>query len=324
MIQATGQWAPHFCLNPKLFKFKHVQTGEPEARNLLATGSAEAAFTAIRRPAATANRWCNAPVAVTGFAITYVIDGANGQPYTQAAADAAAARQAAHRVLSGRCCRCSKEDPALSHNPLEHHRSTRSSRSSTPASRTGSTRREAAADAAGAVQRLRRDGGADDLHQRQPDGAGLAQRQARPVGHGGQPGVQGHQAAGRPVAAARHVRAEEALRARTTNDCLHNSPVPFLPLVAAPMAHARGHHRGDAVLDRATRRPSARRSTGRRSARSWCRSGRQTVGYRFMIGDHLARRRRPLPARHRRAADDELEPLRVARATRRCAPLPRS
>ena len=29
LTQATTQWAPHFCLDPKLFRFKHVQTGEP-------------------------------------------------------------------------------------------------------------------------------------------------------------------------------------------------------------------------------------------------------------------------------------------------------
>ncbi len=50
LVQATGQWAPHFCLNDKLFNFTHVQTGEPEARNLVATGGAEAAFTSEPQP----------------------------------------------------------------------------------------------------------------------------------------------------------------------------------------------------------------------------------------------------------------------------------
>ena len=36
--QATTQWAPAFCLNPKLFDLTHVQTPEPQARNLLGTG----------------------------------------------------------------------------------------------------------------------------------------------------------------------------------------------------------------------------------------------------------------------------------------------
>ena len=68
--------------NTKLFKFVHVQTGEPEARNLLATGGTEAAFTSYAQPGGYGKPVVNAPVAVTGFAISYVIDGANGQPYT--------------------------------------------------------------------------------------------------------------------------------------------------------------------------------------------------------------------------------------------------
>ncbi len=42
MIQATSQWAPNFCTSQSSFSFVHVQTGEPEARNLVASGGAEA------------------------------------------------------------------------------------------------------------------------------------------------------------------------------------------------------------------------------------------------------------------------------------------
>jgi hypothetical protein len=77
MTQATAQWGPHFCSNPGLFTLKHVQTGEPQARNLLAQGNIEAAFSTYAPPAASSSI-VNAPVALTGFAIAFSIDDATG------------------------------------------------------------------------------------------------------------------------------------------------------------------------------------------------------------------------------------------------------
>ena len=126
LIQATGQWAPHFCLNRKLFKFTHVQTGEPEARSLIAAGSAEAAFISDPQSAVELKKdppggygrpVVNAPVAVSGFAIGYAIDGANGQPYTKL--------KLTPRLLAKLLTESypadlpvQEEDPALAHNPL--------------------------------------------------------------------------------------------------------------------------------------------------------------------------------------------------------------
>ena len=82
MTQASLQWAPKFCLDSSLFKFQHVQTGEPQAKNLLQSGSVEAAFqasppvTPFTRPVA------QAPVAVTGFVIATDIDDATGHSLT--------------------------------------------------------------------------------------------------------------------------------------------------------------------------------------------------------------------------------------------------
>jgi hypothetical protein len=83
MIQATEQWAPIFCLDRSRTVVRHVQTGEPQARNLLKTGGVEAALVSnapdgegYTRPVV------SAPVAMSGFAITYAIDGENGRPYT--------------------------------------------------------------------------------------------------------------------------------------------------------------------------------------------------------------------------------------------------
>jgi hypothetical protein len=78
ITQATLQWAPSFCLSSKLFKFQHVQTSDPEAKNLLATGSIQAAFQA-QPPAVPFDRpTVQAPVAVSGFAIVYAIDDKQG------------------------------------------------------------------------------------------------------------------------------------------------------------------------------------------------------------------------------------------------------
>ncbi len=84
MIRATDQWEPYFCLGEDHndnFSFVHVQTGEPEARNLVASGGAEAAFTEYPQPNGYAAPTVNAPVAMTGFTISYDISGDGGQQY---------------------------------------------------------------------------------------------------------------------------------------------------------------------------------------------------------------------------------------------------
>jgi hypothetical protein len=81
MIQATTQWTPHFCLDPKAVPVQHVQTGEPQARNLLATGSIGAALVSDPPGSAYTRPTVHAPIAVTGFAISYAIDNADKKPY---------------------------------------------------------------------------------------------------------------------------------------------------------------------------------------------------------------------------------------------------
>ena len=80
MRQATLQWAPAFCTNPKLFKFQHVQTSEPQAKNLVDTGNVEAALAGAPPSTPFTKPIVQAPVAVSGFAIAYVIDDAHGDP----------------------------------------------------------------------------------------------------------------------------------------------------------------------------------------------------------------------------------------------------
>ena len=79
LVPATQQWGPAFCLNPKLFKFQHVQFSEPGSRNLLTSGSIKAAFTAAPPDEPFPTPVVQAPVAVSGFAIGMRLDGADGK-----------------------------------------------------------------------------------------------------------------------------------------------------------------------------------------------------------------------------------------------------
>ena len=88
MVQATQQWSPYFCLNPKLFTVQQVQTSEPEAKNLLQAGSIQAAFQGNSPPTHFTKPVVQAPTAVTGFAIVYAIDTAHGQQYLHLRLDA--------------------------------------------------------------------------------------------------------------------------------------------------------------------------------------------------------------------------------------------
>ncbi len=89
MTQATQQWNPHFCLNSKLFNVNSVQLSEPQAKNSLQQGDIEAAIQGEPPPVPPGKKsffttpTVQAPIAVTGFAIAYVIDNADGTPYTQ-------------------------------------------------------------------------------------------------------------------------------------------------------------------------------------------------------------------------------------------------
>jgi hypothetical protein len=113
LAEATEQWAPEFCTDPTKFTFRHVQTGEPSVKNLLGlglssettsgSGSASPSGSATASPSTNAppaadgveavlesdpppgqypGPTVQAPVALTGFAISYIIDDASGHEYT--------------------------------------------------------------------------------------------------------------------------------------------------------------------------------------------------------------------------------------------------
>jgi hypothetical protein len=120
LAEAAAQWAPAFCTDPTKFTFRHVQTGEPSVKNLLGLGlntgsttsdspSASPGARSSSSPSPSASASSDAPtasngveavlesdappdgytsptvqspVALTGFAISYIIDDSSGHEYT--------------------------------------------------------------------------------------------------------------------------------------------------------------------------------------------------------------------------------------------------
>lgn len=82
MDQAALQWQPHFCLNRKLFTLGYVHEPEPAAVTQLTAGTIEGALVSNQPPAGFPEPVIHAPVAETGFAISFVVDNAAGDPVT--------------------------------------------------------------------------------------------------------------------------------------------------------------------------------------------------------------------------------------------------
>jgi hypothetical protein len=118
MIQATDQWDPSFCLNAQsTFGVDQLSSSEPEARNLVASGGAEAALTSYDQTGGYGKPVVNAPVALTGFALTYDISGANGQPYTSLELTPRLLAKLLTESYPGEIF-MKDEDSALANNPL--------------------------------------------------------------------------------------------------------------------------------------------------------------------------------------------------------------
>jgi hypothetical protein len=81
MSQANDQWAPAFCTDPTRYPFRHVILSEPQAKTVVATGGGEVALDSEPPPDPYPMTVVNAPIAVSGFGISYEIDDANGTPY---------------------------------------------------------------------------------------------------------------------------------------------------------------------------------------------------------------------------------------------------
>ena len=287
LIQATGQWEPSFCLDKASdFSFVHVQTGEPEARNLVATGSAEAAFTSFAQPGGYGKPVVNAPVALTGFAISYAIDGANGQPYTtlkltpRLLAKLLTESYPAEQFIK-------QDDPALAHNPVNITQDPefQALNPGIAAINGGST------EAASELMALSSDSDViealttyinDDPSARAwlngtPDQWGMV---VNPSYKGIQLPVDQWPLLSTFVPTAQY----DTTGFQENNNCLYTDPVPYLPLVAAPLASLEDISQSlQYNLPNSTTQcdqPAPPLSTGEKLVTA----GRQDAGSRFLIG----------------------------------------
>jgi ABC-type phosphate transport system substrate-binding protein len=281
LSQATGQWLPHFCLNSHLFKIQHVQIGEPEARNLLTTGGASAAFTSSAPPAGYGKPVVQAPTALTGFAITYDIDNSRGQPYQQLRLTprllAKLLTESYPAILS-----LKQLDPALAGNPLDI--------TDDPefiALNPGITHGVTATEAASELLSLSSD--SDVIRAlttyitNDPTARAWLNGTPDPWGMTVNPKYA-------------HIKlpvdkwplldtfASPELYTPTSNDCLHSNPVPFLPLVAAPMSTLAEIAESMQFAVANSQTTCVQPVDGSSVGEKLVASGRQTVGNRFMIG----------------------------------------
>jgi len=285
LIQATGQWEPNFCLDPKSpFSFIHVQTGEPEARNLVATGGAEGAFTSFAQPGGYGKPVVNAPVAVTGFAISYAIDGSNGQPYTSLKLTPLLLAKLLTESYPADLP-IQEEDAALGKNPLNITLDPEFI-----ALNPGITKGVDASEAASELVSISSDSDVIEALTTyiNDDPTARAWLNGTPDTTDGEdmvvnPAYKGIQL---PVDQWPQLSTFEPTTwyASDNNDCLFNDPVPFQPLVAAPLASL--EHVSESMqydLPNSTTvcsQPVAGSSTGEKLVAN----GRQPVGDRFMIG----------------------------------------
>jgi hypothetical protein len=280
MIQATSQWEPSFCLNPSLFPFVHVQTGEPEARNLVAAGTADAALTSEAQPGGYGKPVANAPVAATGFAISYSIDGANGQPYTNLRLSPLLLAKLLTESYPGDLG-VKEEDPDLAHNPLNI--------TDDPefiALNPGITQGVDASEAASELMSISSDSDVMEALTSyiNSDPTARAWLNGAPDQWGMvvNPAYKGIQL---PVDQWPLLSTFEpkAYYASDLNDCLFHSPVPYLPLISAPLATLE-----DVSLNMqfgiANSTTVCSQIDGTSTGEKLVALGRQTVGFRFLIG----------------------------------------
>ena len=281
MTQAAIQWAPHFCLDSKLFKVKHVQTAEPAARTLLGNASIDAAFSSgvpdepYKRPVV------NAPVAVTGFAISFAVDDAKGHALTTL--------RLTPRLLAKLLTQSypavnalKEEYAALAKNPLNV--------SLDPEFQTlnpAVTKGVAASESASTLLSLSSD--SDVLSaltayiDADPDARAWLNGTPDPWGMVVNPN---YKAIALPTASWPLLDSFEPpkMYASDTNDCLYNNPVPYLPLIAAPMARLAPIAQAMQFALANSQTVCQQRAEGSSEGEKLVALGRQTPGFRFMLG----------------------------------------
>ncbi len=280
LVQASGQWAPHFCLNRKLFSFVHVQTGEPEARNLVAQGSSQAAFTSDPQPGGYGKPVVSAPTAVTGFAISYVIDGANGQPYTDLKLTPLLLAKLLTESYPAQLP-MQEEDKALSHNPLNITLDPQFIKLNP-----GITQGVGATEAASELMAISSDSDVIEalttyINDNKQARAWLNGK-PDPYGMVVNPAYKGIKL---PVDQWPLLSSfiPKTWYESDNNNCLYNDPVPYLPLVAAPLDTLEDVSES-MQFDIANSTTVCSQVDGLDSDEKLVAEGPQTAGYRFMIG----------------------------------------
>ena len=281
MTQAALQWSPHFCLDPKLFKVKHVQTPEPQARNLLDTASIEADFASAVPDGGFSKPVVSAPVAFTGFAIAFAVDDARGNPVTTL--------RLTPRLLAKLLTESypainavQQEYPALSKNPLEMSSDPEfialnpGITQGVPASQTASTLLSLSSDS-DVLQAL------TSYITNDPEARAWLDGEPDPWGMVVNPNYKG-------IALPKNswplldAFEPKKLYASDTNDCLYNDPVPYLPLVAAPMPRLGAIAQAMEFALANSQTVCQQVAEGTSAGEKLVALGRQTPGFRFMLG----------------------------------------
>ncbi|MBV9291413.1 MAG: hypothetical protein JO222_03100 [Frankiales bacterium] len=281
MTAAAQQWSSKFCADPKLFPLTHVQTGEPQARNLLATGNVDAAFTTFTPPSGYATPVVSAPVAFSGFAIGYDVDDANGHEYTHLRLDArllAKLLTESYPSISA----IQQDDADLSHNPLNI--------TTDPefiALNPGIPHGVTAGQSAATLYALSSD--SDVMHaltsyiNADPDARAWLNGAADPWGMTVNPRYKGMTL---PVDSWPLLDTFEptSIYDNGSNDCLHDNPVPYLPLVAAPTSRLATISLGLQFSIAPSQVVCQLVTGGGTAGERLVALGRQTIGNRFLIG----------------------------------------
>ncbi|KRC56650.1 MULTISPECIES: hypothetical protein [unclassified Nocardioides] len=77
--ELTASWRPKFCTTSSLYSFTHVQQAESLARSLVQSGEIKGAFSTAPQPGGYQRPVAQAPIAFSGFAIAFSIDDGDKQ-----------------------------------------------------------------------------------------------------------------------------------------------------------------------------------------------------------------------------------------------------
>jgi hypothetical protein len=114
MTDIAAQWQPTFCTDKAYRPFLHVQSTDTQARTMVDSGTIKLGFSSVPPDDGFAAPVAQAPVAVTGFAIAYTIDGPDGLPYRDLRLNARLLAKLLSQSYTGSG---GVEDTAISGNP---------------------------------------------------------------------------------------------------------------------------------------------------------------------------------------------------------------